>query len=178
MNSDKEKIIALLAASCLFLSTIEYIIPKPIPFLKLGLANLPILIALNILNSREILKLTILKILGQGLIQGTLFSYIFLFSVVSSLASVFAMLVLNHICQTSISLIGLSVIGSIASNLSQLMLARLVIFGESAWLIAPFLLISGTISALILGIVANNYIDQSEWYSEIKFKQSNKSPTS
>ena len=37
---------ALAAAICLFLAGIEYMIPRPLPFLRIGLANLPLLLAL------------------------------------------------------------------------------------------------------------------------------------
>ena len=46
--------VALLAALALFLATVEHVIPKPVPFLKLGLANLPLLVGLTVLRPREI----------------------------------------------------------------------------------------------------------------------------
>ena len=45
--------VALLAAFALFLSTVEYMIPKPIPFMRIGLANLPLIIGLGVLTYRE-----------------------------------------------------------------------------------------------------------------------------
>lgn len=53
-------IIALLAALALMLSSIEYIIPKPVPFLRLGLANLPVLISLGLLTPRRVFLLVLL----------------------------------------------------------------------------------------------------------------------
>ena len=35
-----QRLVALAAAVCLFLASIEYLIPKPLPFLRIGLANL------------------------------------------------------------------------------------------------------------------------------------------
>ncbi|MBN1412926.1 MAG: Gx transporter family protein, partial [Spirochaetales bacterium] len=55
--SEKQKVVAILSAFALVLSGMEYLLPKPIPFLKIGLANLPILIALDLLNVRKILLL-------------------------------------------------------------------------------------------------------------------------
>ncbi|NBK25683.1 MAG: heptaprenyl diphosphate synthase, partial [Spirochaetia bacterium] len=46
--SRTERKIAFVAAATLLLSTLEYLIPKPLPFLRLGLANLPILLVLDI----------------------------------------------------------------------------------------------------------------------------------
>lgn len=162
--SRETHLIAMLAAFCLFFSIIEYLIPKPLPFMRLGLANLPILIALSLFPSRKVLLLVLLKILGQGLINGTLFSYIFLFSTAGSLASGFIMILTYRGLKHRVSLLGVSMLGALASNFVQLLLARYFIFGQSALIIGPPFLIIGTISAIMLGIFAERFTEQSEWY--------------
>ena len=160
---ERQRQVALLAAVALFLATVEHVIPKPVPFLKLGLANLPVLVALTVLRPREIFTLVALKIAGQGLVQGTLFSYIVLFSAAGSLASAATMLLLHRTLGAHISLVGVSIMGALASNLAQIGSARLLIFGESAWLIAPAFLITGTVSALLLGLFAERFVRRSRW---------------
>ena len=64
--------VALLAAFALFLSTVEYMIPKPIPFMRIGLANLPYY-RFRCLTYREYFFFALLKVIGQGLISGTFF---------------------------------------------------------------------------------------------------------
>ena len=83
---NRRNLIAFFASLCLFLSAVEYVIPKPLPFMRLGLANMPLVLALYVFGAKEILLLVLLKILGQGFITGTLFSYIFLFSAAGSFA--------------------------------------------------------------------------------------------
>ena len=85
------------SALCLFLSMIEYAIPKPLPFLRLGLANLPILLAFPKFRLKDIVLLVAIKTLGQGLISGTLFSYVFLFSAVGSSAAALGMGIMYHL---------------------------------------------------------------------------------
>lgn len=155
--------IALFAAFCIFLSTVEYMIPKPVPFFRLGLANLPILISLMIFKRKDILLLIILKIFGQGLLTGTLFSYIFMFSAAGALASGVVMITLLLLFRSAVSLIGVSIAGALASNIVQLLFAKLFIFGESVKYIAPPLLIIGFISAFILGLLADEFINRSKW---------------
>lgn len=155
--------IAILAAFCMFLSVIEYLIPKPLPFMRVGLANVPILLSLMIFPVRGTLLLSVLKILGQGLVNGTLFSYIFMFSAAGSMASSIMMIVVFHLLKNGVSLIGVSVAGAMASNFVQILLARQFIFGEAAILIAPPFLTIGLISAIILGIFTGSFIRQSEW---------------
>ncbi len=70
----------ILAALCLVLSTLDYAIPKPVPFLRIGLANLPILFALELLPVSQFFLLVLIKSLGMGVLSGTLLSYIALFS--------------------------------------------------------------------------------------------------
>ena len=65
--------------------------------------------------------------------------------------------------RSAVSLIGISIAGALASNLLQLLFAKLFIFGESVKYIAPPLLIMGLISALILGLLAEKFINRSKW---------------
>jgi uncharacterized membrane protein len=128
--SGEERRLAFFGAFCLFLSTLEFLIPKPLPFMRIGLANLPILLALRLYPPRFTLALTALKILGQGIINGTLFSYIFLFSSAGSLTSALIMLGCVRIFGERMSLIGISLLGSLASNSVQILFARFFCWGK------------------------------------------------
>jgi uncharacterized membrane protein len=169
MNTEKtDTTIAWFGALCFFLSTIEYAIPKPLPFLRLGIANLPVMLALDFFPFPAYCTLVLIKILGQGLIGGTIFSYIFLFSAAGSISSAVVMLALRRIFGNRVSFIGISVSGAFASNAAQLLLARWYIFGESAWYIAPLFFTVGAISGTILGIFANHYARNSRWYADVR----------
>ncbi|NBF41708.1 MAG: heptaprenyl diphosphate synthase, partial [Spirochaetes bacterium] len=144
--SERTHLIALLAAFCLFLSMIEYLIPKPVPFMRIGLANVPVLVSLLICKPREVLLLIFLKVLGQGLVNGTLFSYIFLFSAAGSFASGVVMLGAFLAFRRHLSLVGVCMLGALASNLVQILMAREIVFGRSAVLIGPPLLLMGAAS--------------------------------
>ncbi len=162
-TTDK-KLLPFLAALCLFLAAVEYAIPKPLPFLRLGLANLPVIVALFVLPTRDIYKLILLKIIGQALITGTMFSYIFLFSAAGSLASGLTMLGVHLWLKKRVSCIGLSLAGAAANNIAQLIVARLILFGSATKYIAPILLISGAVTGLILGIFTQMFIERSKWF--------------
>jgi heptaprenyl diphosphate synthase len=160
--------IAILAALALFLSTIEYLIPKPLPFIRLGLANVPILISLFIFDIRSILVLILLKVFGQGLVNGTLFSYALLFSLCGSFASGFVMIGVKTLFSRRISIVGISIFGALASNSVQLLLARLLIVGKGVRLMAPPLLAIGLLSAIGLGIFTQKFLQQSRWIAALK----------
>lgn len=155
---------ALLAAFALFLSTIEYLIPKPLPFIRLGLANLPVIISLYILTPKYTFLLIALKIAGQGLVNGTVFSYIFLFSAAGSLTSGTVMIGIKMLGRKWISPVGISAAGALGSNLMQLLLARLVVIGPGAVLIAPPFLAVGLVSSVLLGMFAAAFRRHSRWF--------------
>lgn len=159
------KTIALLGAFCLFLSTIEYMIPKPMPFMRLGIANLPLLLALDIFTFKAYLLLLMIKILGQALITGTLFSYIFLFSFFGSAASALIMFALRRrLGAERISFIGVSAAGSVTSNIIQISLARFFVFGPVVKYIIPLFLVAGIITGIALGIFCEYFTAKSLWY--------------
>ncbi len=167
---DNKKILPFFAALCLFMATLEYAVPKPLPFLRLGLANLPVLLALPVLGTSRIFLLVLLKTIGQGIISGTLFSYVFLFSAAGSFASAAGMVFFYHVFakKNLIGFVGLSLTGAICNNMAQLFVARFVLFGDGALLIAPVLFISGATSGFLLGLFAHQFSIKSKWYELMK----------
>ena len=165
-NSDVRKNLALLGAFCLFLSTIEYMIPKPLPFMRIGIANLPLMLALDIFPFHTFMVLVGIKILGQALITGTLFSYVFLFSLAGTSLSALTMYALRRLLGPGrISLIGVGTAGAMLSNVTQLALAWLFIFRNNVRYIAPPFLAAGLITGIILGIFCEVFIRRSQWYA-------------
>ncbi|GHU18638.1 hypothetical protein FACS1894163_10860 [Spirochaetia bacterium] len=158
--------VALLGAFCLFLSTIEYMIPKPLPFMRIGIANLPLMLALNIFPFPTFVLLAGIKILGQALITGTLFSYIFLFSLAGTALSALSMYGLRRCFgPRRISFVGVGAAGALISNLTQLALAWIFIFGKSARYIAPPFLAMGLVTGIALGLFCEYFTARSQWYA-------------
>ncbi len=155
--SRTERKIAFVAAATLLLSTLEFLIPKPLPFLRLGLANLPILLVLDIFTFRSFFILLLLKSIGQGFVSGTLFSYLFFISLSGTLASGLLMKGTKALFKSRVSLVGCSIIGAMASNTAQLGSASLLIYGKTIWVAAPLMLGIGIISSIFLGFVAERY---------------------
>lgn len=162
-----ERLIAFLAALCLFLSTIEYAVPKPLPFMRLGLANMPIIIALYVLKPKYVFFLILLKVFGQAFISGTFFSYIFVFSVTGSFAAGAVMFAVHKIGKNNISPIGISLAGSSANSAMQILLSYFMLFEDVIRYIAPILLINGIISGFLLGLFTNRFINTSKWFALI-----------
>ena len=160
------KNMALLGACCFFLSAIEYLIPKPLPFLRIGLANLPLMLALNIFPLRAYIVLVCIKVTGQALITGTLFSYIFLFSIAGTFSSAMLMFTLKRIFKQRISFVGIGTAGAMVSNTAQLALAWFFIFKESVRYIAPPFLAVGLAAGAALGVFCEVFVKRSKWYND------------
>jgi heptaprenyl diphosphate synthase len=160
--------IALLGAFCFLLSTVEYLIPKPLPFLRLGLANLPLILGIDLFPFKSFLLLALLKIAGQGLITGTLFSYVFLFSLAGTGSAAALMYFLRRFFGSRrISFIGVSAAGALVSNGAQLLLAYFFLLGKSARYLAAPVLGFGIVTGTLLGIFCEYFAGQSRWYASV-----------
>jgi len=158
--------VSLLGGLCFFLSTLEYMIPKPLPFIRLGLANFPLLLALDILPFNYFALLATLKIAGQALISGTLFSYVFLFSLCGTTISSLLMYALRKcLGKKRISLVGVSAAGAMAFNAVTLIMAYYFVFGKSIRYAAAPILTLGIVTGTLLGFLCEYFIKCSKWYS-------------
>ncbi|MCX7023725.1 MAG: Gx transporter family protein [Spirochaetes bacterium] len=148
------RVTAFLGAVALFLSAVEYMVPKPLPFMRLGIANLPLLVAVDVLPFGWFLVLALVKVFGMSVVSGSLFSYVALFSLAGTMASALSMYGSRILLRNAVSPLGIAVIGATASNLVQLALAAVFVFGASAILTAPFFLGSGLATGIALGLFA------------------------
>jgi len=163
------KELAIFGAFCLFLSAVEYMIPKPLPFFRIGLANLPLMLAIDIFPLPSFFVLICIKVFGQALITGTLFSYIFLFSVTGTFFSALLMYFLRRVLKKErVTFIGIGTAGAVVSNISQLSLAYFFIFKENVFYIAPAFLAAGLVTGIALGVFCEVFANKSKWYKEIK----------
>ena len=168
-RSDDRDLVAFLGGLCLFLSTVEYLVPKPVPFLRIGIANLPLLVGLGLLSPGQLLLVALLKVIGQGLVSGTLATYVFLFSAAGTFASALAMLAVRRLAGPRMSLVGVSVTGALLSNLAQIGLAiGLDLIGRGAWVIAPPFIAAGTVSSALLGWFAERFTGSSRWLASVR----------
>ncbi|MFA6505052.1 MAG: Gx transporter family protein [Treponemataceae bacterium] len=166
LNGQARDIVAVLGAFCLFLSTIEYMIPKPLPFMRMGIANLPIMLALDLLSPFSFFLLVAIKVVGQSLVSGSLFSYIFLFSLLGSFSSAALMFGLRKLFGPGlIGFLGIGCLGALMSNLTQILLARVFVFGESAKYVAPPFLAAGVVTGIALGLFCEAFVSKSTWYA-------------
>lgn len=162
-------LVAFFGALSLFFATLEYLFPKPIPFFRLGLSNLPLLVSLGFFSFKEQLLLLLLKVVGTGIVNGTLTSYVFLFSTGASLASFLVMYGLYRVTPARfVSLTGISLAGAIASNAVQIVLAMGIVYGPAAGVVAPWYFGLGTFTGLAMGWGATQFQKHSKWLARVR----------
>ncbi|MEA2104654.1 MAG: Gx transporter family protein [Candidatus Cloacimonadota bacterium] len=142
---------SILATLCFIL---ENFLPKPLPFFRIGLANVFVLLILFQLGFRAALVITISKVFLGSLFSGLIFTPILIFSLLSSLISLIAMYLAIH-SKFKFSLIGISISGAVFHNLCQLLIAYFIfIRNTKIFSLIPLLLILALIGGGITGIFA------------------------
>ncbi len=162
------RVTAFLGGLAFFLSALEYMIPKPLPFMRLGIANLPLLLAVDLLPFGWFLALALVKVIGMSVVSGSLFSYVALFSLAGTFASALSMFGARRLFGRLVSPLGLSVIGATLSNSVQLLLAGVFVFGAGAALTAPFFLGTGLATGVALGLFARAFEDRSRLFASLR----------
>lgn len=143
-------------ALALIFSYVETLIPIQfgIPGVKLGLANLVIVIALYKMSVKEAYVLSVVRVVLAGFIFGNLFSIIY--SLSGGLLSLTVMALLKK--TDKFSLIGVSIAGGVFHNVGQLIMAALVLESLSIGYYFPVLLLSGIITGTLIGIVSGEML--------------------
>ena len=143
-------------ALALIFSYVDSLIPLQlgIPGVKLGLANLIIVIALYKMRLFEVFLLSIVRILLSGLIFGNYFSIFY--SLAGGLLSLAVMALLKKL--GGFSVIGISSAGGVFHNVGQLLMAMAVVETFSVIYYVPVLLVAGVITGVLIGIAADEML--------------------
>lgn len=143
-------------ALALIFSYVELLIPFHIgvPGIKLGLANVVIVIVLYKMGWKEAYIISITRVILAGFLFGNLASI--LFSLAGCLLSLSMMLILYK--REIFSVIGVSVIGAIFHNLGQILVAMMVVNTFSVAYYFPVLMIAGVVTGIIIGFLAKEMI--------------------
>ena len=139
-------------ALALIFSYVETLIPFHIgiPGVKLGLANLIIVIALYKMSLKETYLLSVVRVVLSGFIFGNYFSIIY--SLAGGLLSLTVMALLRK--RGGFSILGISIAGGVCHNIGQLAIAMVVVETFSVIYYVPVLLIAGLATGLLIGIAA------------------------
>ena len=148
--------LGLLLCLGLILSYVESLIPLPIgiPGVKLGLANLVVVVALWQFRVRDALVLSLARILLAGFLFGSMASI--LYSLAGGLLSLLVMTLLSR--AGKLHVISVSTAGGIAHNAGQLLCAMAVVSNLNLLYYGTVLFVSGLVTGLVIGVIAGEVL--------------------
>ena len=136
-------------ALALIFSYVETLIPIQvgIPGVKLGLANLVVVVVLYKMGVKEAYTLAVVRVILSGFLFGNL---------AGGLLSLTVMVALKR--TKAFSLLGISAMGGVFHNVGQLIMAALVLESLSIGYYLPVLLISGLVTGILIGIISGEML--------------------
>lgn len=162
--------LSMLLALAVVLNIIETLIPffyGIIPGLKLGIANIIILFVLYYFSFKDALIVTILKVFLLGILRNGIFSPAFFFSLSGGILSILMMGLFKK--YTKLSIIGISIIGSIFHSIGQVIMAIVIIDTTKIIFYLPWLLLFAIPTGIIVGIVGKELVNYFElWLLNFK----------
>ena len=151
MSTKKIAYLGLLVALAFVFSYVEYLIPvnPGIPGVKLGLANLVVIVALYTIGGRDAFLLSLVRIVLVGFTFSNVASM--LYSLAGGLLSFGAMAAAKRTKLLSVT--GVSVLGGVFHNVGQILMAMLVLETESLIYYLPVLILAGSIAGVAIGLL-------------------------
>lgn len=152
MRSSKVAQYGLFAALAILMGYVEMLIPLPllVPGMKLGLANVIIVIVLYHMDTKSAFFISLVRVFMSGLLfQG--FAGL-LYSLAGALLSLAVMALLKKTGKVSIT--GVSVMGGVFHNVGQIIVAAAVVENIKMAYYLPFLLVTGVVTGFVIGSVA------------------------
>lgn len=150
----------IMVALAFVFSYFESLIPFSvgIPGVKLGLANLVVVVALYIMKPSQAFSISLIRILLTSLTFGNI-TVSLPYSLCGGLLS-FA--VMYFAKKTKLSVIGVSMLGGICHNIGQIIVAAIIMETSKIAYYLPVLLVAGLLTGLLLGVVSKTVINRFE----------------
>ena len=154
MNTRKIALLGILTAGTIVIAILESFIPSVgIPGVKLGLANIMILVILYELGILDAIIVNVLRVVVVGLVRGSIFSMGFLMSLTGAIFSL-GIMILFYVLIKKFSIVGVSVIGSLFHVTGQVLIAMIFLGSAYVILYLPIIAISAIITGVFVGITA------------------------
>ena len=155
--------IAILTSICVVISILESLftfIGDIVPGLKLGLANIVIIFALYEYDFKTAFLVSIIRGLIVALLR-TGFGINFFFSLSGAIFSIIFMYIFK---KTRLSIIGVSIIGSVFHSIGQVLVGMLLLDNYNVIYYLPYLLLFSIPTGIVIGIISKKMIDTAGRY--------------
>ncbi len=129
-----------------------------VPGLKLGLANIVVLFALYKYNFKTAISISLVRVFIVSLIR-TGFGLNFFFSLVGA---IFSIIVMALVKKTKLSIVGVSVVGSIFHSIGQVLVGIMMLDNYNVIYYLPYLLLFSVPTGIFIGIIAMRLLKYTE----------------
>jgi len=137
------------------LFVVESFIPMPLPFLKIGLANVSSLLALMLFGMREMMLVMSVRVIVGSMLTGSLFGPGFLLAMAGGMGSALAMGGVKKAIPNVFGVVGISLIGSVTHVTVQfLFVLFFYVRTPAVFFLLPLLLTSALVGGVIVGWIA------------------------
>ena len=152
MKTKKLVTLAVTISVAMILSFVESRIPAfvAIPGVKVGLANIAVIFALYKMGWREAISVSIIRVLLVALLFGSVVSLAY--SIAGAVISLSLMILLKKL--GVFTEVAVSVVGGITHNIGQILIAFLLLETSVVFYYLPFLLVSGVIAGIAVGVAS------------------------
>ena len=148
--------LALFSALAIALHALEFLLPSPVPWFRLGFANIFALLALFLYDGRAAWSVNMVRIVVASLFLGTFFSPRFFLSLSGGILATLAMTTSRKLGGEKIGPVGVSVLGACGHSVGQLLCAWwLIVRHDGVWFLLPPLLLIALVTGIINGFVAD-----------------------
>jgi heptaprenyl diphosphate synthase len=155
MDARRVSRIGVLSAAAIAAYVFEAFLPSPLPFARIGVSNIFVVIALFGFGAKDALVVTLVKVLAGSLLLGVLFSPAFIFSLAGSMSALAVMALIRWKAVPPFSVVGASCAGAVTSNFVQVSLFTLLF---ARWPVPAALaggfLIFGVAVGFLTGVIA------------------------
>ncbi len=158
MNTKRITVLACLLGLSLILFTVEAQLPPPVPLpgVKLGLANIVVLVIMVLYGKKDAFCILLLRILLGSIITGSGMAILY------SLAGGIVCFLLMSLCypKGSTRLWAVSAVGAVGHHMGQLVMAIIVLKSISMLIYLPVLIAAGIVTGVFTGICAQGSLKQ------------------
>ena len=151
--------LGILLSIAILVGYIEVLFPLPIVGMKLGVANVVVLIVMYKYSNIKALIISLLRVGVIGVLFGNIYSLSF--AIVGAVFSYIIMVILK--ANKKLSTTFVSVMGAIFHIIGQIVVAYLIIDHVVIFYYLPILLIAGIVTGYLVGILAKKLIDLDIW---------------
>lgn len=159
-KTKKTTVMAFSVALAMILSYVESQIPSliPVPGVKMGLANIVVVFTLYKLGGKQAIVISLIRVFLLALMFGSLVSMVY--SIAGAVLSLISMFILKKL--DMFSTVAVSVVGGVMHNVGQIVMACIILSTDLIRYYLPFLMISGILSGIVIGLVAATIIKRIE----------------